>query len=71
VLESVRTHKKPADWTAEQLAAFAPEFTPETARLLNPLEGMKTRELPGGTGPAAVARALVDARTRLAAMLSR
>ncbi len=34
VLESVRSGKKPADWTAEELAAFAPEFTPEMARLL-------------------------------------
>ena len=33
---------KPADWTAEELAAFAPEFTPEMARLLDPKEGMKT-----------------------------
>ena len=26
--------KKPPDWTAEELAAFAPEFTPDMARLL-------------------------------------
>ncbi len=31
-------------------------------------EGMKTRELPGGTGPNAVAAALADARARLASM---
>src|SRR5260370_20107364 len=29
VLESVRSGKKPADWTPEALAAFAPEFTPQ------------------------------------------
>ena len=40
----------------ESLVAFAPEFTPEMARLLNPVEGMKSRALPGGTAPAAVAR---------------
>lgn len=68
VLESVKSGRKPSDWTAEQLAAFAPEFTPETARFLNPVEGMKTRELPGGTGPGVVAHALSEARTRLAEM---
>jgi argininosuccinate lyase len=65
VLESVRSNKKPADWTAESLAAFAPEFTADVARLLDPREGMKTREIAGGTGPGAVAAALASARTRL------
>ncbi len=65
VLESVKQGRKPADWTAAQLAAFAPEFTSDIARLLHPSEGMKTREIPGGTGPAAVARALDDAEARL------
>ncbi len=68
VLESVRGGKKPADWTAESLAAFAPEFTAEVARLLDPREGMKTREIAGGTGPGVVAGALETARARLAAM---
>ncbi len=68
VLESVRAGKKPADWTPEALAAFAPEFTPDMARLLDPREGMRTRELPGGTGPGAVAEALDRARRRLATM---
>jgi argininosuccinate lyase len=71
VLESVKTGKKPGDWTAEQLSAFAPEFTASVVRLLNPLEGMKSRELPGGTGPSAVARALSDAKERLEAMCPR
>jgi argininosuccinate lyase len=65
VLESVKRGKKPSDWTPEDLTAFAPEFTPDMARLLTPLEGMKTRELPGGTGPATVARALSEAEVRL------
>jgi argininosuccinate lyase len=65
VLESVKRGKKPSDWTPEDLAAFAPEFTPGMARLLTPREGMKTRELPGGTGPATVARALSEAEARL------
>jgi argininosuccinate lyase len=66
VLESVRNNKKPADWSAESLAAFAPEFTADVARLLDPREGMKTREIAGGTGPGAVAAALTAARSRLA-----
>ena len=68
VLESVRTGKKPGDWTPEALAAFAPEFAPDMARLLAPQAGMQTRELPGGTGPKAVAQALDEAAARLAAM---
>jgi argininosuccinate lyase len=68
VLESVRRGKKPAEWTAAELAAFAPEFQPEMARLLDPAEGMKSREVPGGTGPATVAQALAEARARLAQM---
>lgn len=65
VLESVREGRKPSDWTAEALAAFAPEFTPDIARLLAPVEGMKSREIAGGTGPAAVSEALRRARGRL------
>jgi argininosuccinate lyase len=65
VLESVRAGKKPSDWNAESLHAFAAEFTPECARVLNPSEGMKTREIAGGTGPRHVASALDQAQLRL------
>jgi len=65
VLDSIQQGKQPADWTAEQLTQFAPEFTADMARLLDPAEGMKTRELPGGAGPATVARALDDAEARI------
>jgi argininosuccinate lyase len=65
VLESVSQGRKPADWTAEELVKFAPEFTPEMARLLDPAEGMKSREVVGGTGPQTVAKALAEARARL------
>jgi argininosuccinate lyase len=65
VLESVQSGKKPGDWTPDALTAFAPEFTPAMAEFLSPLEGMKTRGLPGGTGPEAVQRALDAAETRL------
>jgi argininosuccinate lyase len=68
VLESVRNSKKPADWNAESLAAYAPEFTADVARLLDPREGMKTREIVGGTGPGVVAAALANAHQRLAAL---
>jgi argininosuccinate lyase len=68
VLESVKQNKKPSDWNGEALAAFAPEFKPAMARLLDPREGMKSRELEGGTGPAAVSAALKEAETRLQEM---
>jgi argininosuccinate lyase len=68
VLESLRQGKKPADWTAAELAAFSPQFTADFARLLAPAEGMKSREIFGGTGPESVAKALIRARERLAAM---
>ncbi|MCX6592757.1 MAG: argininosuccinate lyase [Acidobacteria bacterium] len=65
VLHSVRHQMKPSDWTVAELEKFAPQFTAEFARLLNPAEGMKSRELPGGTGPQAVAQALKLAKERL------
>ncbi len=68
VLDSVKSGKKPSDWDGRSLAAFAPEFQPEMARLFSPAEGMKSRELPGGTGPRAVALALNDAQDRLNAL---
>lgn len=68
VLESVRSGKKPSDWDAASLTAFAPEFTAAMASLLKPAEGMKTREIRGGTGPKAVSAALIAARARLVAL---
>jgi argininosuccinate lyase len=68
VLESVRSGKKPADWTAEEMRSFAPEFTADFAALLDPKRGMKSREIPGGTGPQSVAAALAAARQRLSEM---
>jgi len=68
VLESVRSGKRPADWNAADLERFAPQFTPEIARLLDARAGMQSREIPGGTGPQAVAQALAQARARLARM---
>jgi argininosuccinate lyase len=68
VLESVRAGKKPGDWTAAEMHRFAPEFTGDMAALLDPKTGMKSREIPGGTGPAAVAVALEEAKQRLREM---
>jgi len=68
VLESTRTSKKPSDWTAETLATFDPAFPPDVVRYLRAEEGIQTRELPGGTGPRAVAAALDEAERRLAAL---
>ena len=65
VLESVRAGKRPADWSAESLSAFDPALTKEIAEYLRPAKGLRTRELPGGTGPAAVAQALEEAEARL------
>ncbi len=65
VLESTRDGKRPADWTAEALAAFDARLTPEFAALMKPREGMKTREIRGGTGPQSVAKALNEAAARL------
>lgn len=70
VLESIKSGVKPSNWTPEALAEFAPEFTPGMARLLSPIEGMKSRELPGGTGPNAVRNALQEAGARLASLSS-
>jgi argininosuccinate lyase len=70
VLESVKSGKKPSDWTAADLMNFSPEFTPDMALLLHPIEGMKTRELPGGTGPRTVADALEQASARLSELRS-
>lgn len=65
VLESTRQGRKPGDWSPAELQQFAPEFNAEIAGLLDPREGMKSRELPGGAGPEAVAKALAEARRRL------
>jgi argininosuccinate lyase len=68
VLESVRQGKKPGDWTAGTLGQFAPEFTADMAGLLDPRQGMKSREIPGGTGPESVRAALAASRRRLEGM---
>ncbi len=68
VLESVRRGRRPGDWTAAEIATFAPEFSAELAALLDPRQGMKSREIAGGTGPESVRMALAAARERLGAL---
>ncbi|MBI2685414.1 MAG: argininosuccinate lyase [Acidobacteria bacterium] len=68
VLHSLQAGKKPADWTPEALASFSPEFQPAMAALMNPKEGMKSRQVPGGTAPEQVRQALAAAEQRLAAL---
>ena len=69
VLESIRSGKKPSDWTAEEMQRFAPEFTGDFAVLLDPKQGMRSREIPGGTGLLAVASALAEAKERLGKLI--
>jgi argininosuccinate lyase len=47
------------------LTTFAPEFRADMVRLLQPKEGMRSRNLPGGTGPEAVRDAMSEAHRRL------
>ena len=68
VKESLRLGRKPAGWSPAELAEFAPQFTEQFARLLAPQEGMKTREIAGGTGPQSVRSALEAAFARLGEM---
>jgi len=69
VLESVRAGKKPGDWTAAEMQGFDPRFTPDFARLLDPREGLTSREISGGTGPLAVGAAVAHAKELLGKLI--
>jgi argininosuccinate lyase len=71
VLESVRSGKRPREWTAADLRAIAPEFDEESARLLAVRRAVENHTPPGGTAPATVSAALQQAEKRLAAMRAR
>ena len=58
VLESVRAGKKPARLDRGGARRFRAGVHGRNGRAAEPAEGMKTREIPGGTGPRAVAAAL-------------
>ena len=68
VLESVRTGKKPQDWTTEQLQAVAPEFDDEARELLTARRALGNHVVPGGTASASVRNALDEAAKRLEQM---
>lgn len=65
VLESLRSGRRPQDWTGAELHAFDPRFLPAMAELLDPEKGLATRLAPGGAAPQTVAAALAEARRRL------
>lgn len=66
VLHGIKTGKRPADFSAEELQSFDPHFGPEFVAILqDPRNSMQTRAVPGGTAPRSVAAALEEARTRL------
>ncbi len=65
VRESLRAGKRPSDWTGGQLAAAAPEFDPAMVELLSPRRAIENQAVPGGTAPARVREAIVEARRRL------
>jgi hypothetical protein len=66
VLESVRLGKGPSEWTDEEAKRF--KLYEQIGAARDPRIGMKSREIPGGTGPNAVAAALQAARQRLGEM---
>ncbi len=57
--------RPPERWSLDQLREFHPAFQQDALALLAGAHGITRRELPGGTGPRAVADALRAARQRL------
>jgi argininosuccinate lyase len=68
VLESVRTGKRPNDWTVEELRDVAPEFSAQAVQFLSARQALENHTTPGGTAPTAVLEALGAAEGRLAKM---
>ncbi len=67
VREGLARGRAPEQWSLAQLQAFSPAFQHDVLPLLQGTSGIGRRELPGGTGPQAVAGALREARQRLRA----
>jgi argininosuccinate lyase len=64
-----QAHQQVGRWVLESVrTGSVPDLPADLAPLLDPAEGLKTREIPGGTGPRAVAAALAEARRRLTEM---
>jgi len=70
VRAGLANNRPPEQWTIEQLREFSPAFEADVLPLMRGASGIARRELPGGTGPRAVAAALSGARRRLAAWRS-
>ena len=65
VLDCLRAGKQPPDCTLEDLRRHSPLFDRRCLPLLTPEAGIARRAVPGGTSPAAVRRALREARSWL------
>ncbi len=68
VLESVRTGKRPQDWTESELRQVASEFDGEAVQLLSARRTLENHVAPGGTAPGTVAESLRQAEKRLSEM---
>ena len=71
VLQSAKEGRRPADWTLEQLRAFAPELDAGALETLPPRSALENHRIRGGTAPARVEEALNVARYRLARLAER
>ena len=58
-------NRPPQNWTLAELQEFSPSFEEDCLPLLRGTAGIRRREIIGGTGPSAVARALQEARIRM------
>ncbi len=62
VRASLSSGRPPESWTLEELSKFSPKFDDDCLPLLRGTTSTGRREIPGGTGPRAVAQALQEAR---------
>ena len=65
VRASLAQRRPPQRWRLAELRKFHPAFRKDVLPMLQDARGITRRELPGGTGPRAVARALREAQQRL------
>ncbi len=67
VRRAIERHQRLEDLPMAELRALAPTIGDDVSGALRLEAGLSRREVPGGTGPQAVARAITDADRRLAA----
>ena len=65
VRAGLETQRPPEKWTLEQLREFSPAFGEDGMLWLRGAEGVRRREILGGTGPGMVRQAIQEARARL------